>query len=105
MPYSVVWSGWNKDLGPFTGNDLQLEVCDKLYSACDALCNKPVTDDKSLVYDWFILSDMDYLSCISFSSVGSSEHSLIGSGGTSVYTVFINYMNIVGDYLLRMEVV
>ncbi len=98
-PYPVSWADEEKDLSAFTGNDLQNEALQKLYSVGERvrLCN-----DKSLQYDWQNLQSSDhfYYMCTKHFTSGASAHF---SPYESPYEAFMNYMNVLSDFLQRVE--
>ncbi|MCQ2341056.1 MAG: glycoside hydrolase family 57 protein [Paludibacteraceae bacterium] len=92
-PYPLTWTGEGKDLSMFLGNDLQQEATNKLYAVTQRvhLCS-----DLSLKRDWTILQDSNYLHYMNHIDQGSSTFE-------SAYDAFINYMNILSDFLQRVE--
>lgn len=97
--YPVSWADEEKDLSAWTGNDLQNEALQKLYSVGERvrLCR-----DKALQYDWLNLqcSDHFYYMCTKHFSSGASAHY---SPYESPYEAFMNYMNVLSDFLQRVE--
>lgn len=91
--HNISWSGEGKDLSCWMGNQLQEEALNKLYSVAERvnLCK-----EKNLKRDWLIIQDVDYLRYMSFSDAW-------GSTFGSPYEAFTNYMNIVADFLMRVE--
>ncbi len=96
---TVSWADEEKDLSAWTGNDLQNEALHKLYSISERvrLCT-----DKALQYDWLQLQSSDhfYYMCTKHFSGGSIAHN---SPYESPYEAFMNYMNILSDFLQRVE--
>ncbi len=92
-PYPVSWQGEEKDLGIMLGNALQEEAINKLYSVTERvnLCK-----EKNLKRDWLHLQCADYFRFMSFKPTW-------GNTFESPYDAFINYMNILSDFLLRVE--
>ena len=92
-PYALTWAGEAKDMSAFNGNDLQQEALRQLYSVVERvhLCT-----DKSLKADWLMLQDVTCLSDMNYASQGSN-------GFDSPYDAFINYTNILADFLQRVE--
>ena len=92
-PYALTWAGEAKDMSAFNGNDLQQEALRQLYSVVERvhLCS-----DKSLKADWLMLQDVTYLSDMNYAAGASN-------GFDSPYDAFINYMNILADFLQRVE--
>lgn len=92
-PYPLSWSGEEKDLSPWMGNQLQEEALNKLYSVAERvnLCK-----EKALKRDWLTIQCTDYLRYMSFKNAW-------GSTFDSPYDAFTNYMNILADFLLRVD--
>ncbi|MCQ2335556.1 MAG: glycoside hydrolase family 57 protein [Paludibacteraceae bacterium] len=92
-PYPLSWSGEEKDLSPWMGNQLQEEALNKLYSVAERvnLCK-----EKALKRDWLTIQCTDYMRYMSFKNAW-------GSTFDSPYDAFTNYMNILADFLLRVD--
>jgi alpha-amylase len=87
------WVGDDKDLTPWTGNDLQQEALNKLYAVGERvrLCS-----DKPLLHDWLMLQSTDHFRYM-------SHKDPYGSNYESAYDAFINYMNVLADFLQRVD--
>ncbi len=92
VPYPISWSGHEKDLSPWTGNDLQQEALEKLYAVAERvhLCK-----DQPLKYDWLMLQATDHFRYM-------SHKDPFGSSYESPYDAFTNYMNVLADFLERV---
>lgn len=93
VPYSMSWVGNDKDLTPWTGNDLQQEALSKLYAVTERvhLCN-----DKPLQRDWLLLQSSDHFRYM-------SHRDAWGSTYETAYDAFMNYMNVLADFLERVD--
>ncbi len=93
VPYPMSWVGNDKDLTPWTGNDLQQEALKKLYAVSERvnLCN-----DKPLQRDWLLLQSSDHFRYM-------SHRDAWGSTYETAYDAFMNYMNVLADFLERVE--
>ena len=93
VPYPISWSGQEKDLSPWSGNDLQNEALNKLYAVSERvhLCS-----DKALQHDWLMLQTTDHFRYM-------SHKDAYGSHFESAYDAFTNYMNILADFLERVD--
>jgi len=93
VPYPMSWVGNDKDLTPWTGNDLQQEALNKLYAVGERvrLCK-----DKQLLLDWLILQSTDHFRYMSHKDAYRSYYD-------SAYEAFMNYMNVLADFLSRVE--
>ena len=91
--YPLTWSGEAKDLSVYMGNDLQQEALQKLYAVAERvrLCS-----DKRLKSDWLRLQDVNYFHFMNHIDQGHTQYE-------SAYDAFINYMNILSDFLQLVE--
>lgn len=89
----ISWSGEEKDVSPWCGNQLQEEALNKLYSVAERV---NMCKEKALKHDWLIIQDTDYLRYMSFKDAW-------GTNFGSPYEAFTNYMNIVADFLMRVD--
>lgn len=92
-PYATTWCGEGKDLSPFNGNDLQHEALEKLYAVTERV---RLCQDKALRRDWYILQSADHFLFMNHMDAGHTNYE-------SAYDAFINYMNVLSDFLLRVE--
>ncbi|MCE5330606.1 MAG: glycoside hydrolase family 57 protein [Bacteroidales bacterium] len=92
-PYPISWVGNDKDLTPWTGNDLQQEALTKLYAVSERvnLCN-----DKPLQHDWLMLQSSDHFRYM-------SHKDPYGTNYETAYDAFMNYMNVLADFLERVD--
>lgn len=93
IPYPISWAGHEKDLSPWTGNDLQQEALNKLYAVGERvrLCL-----DKSLQHDWLMLQSTDHFRYM-------SHKDAVGTNYDNAYEAFMNYMNVLADFLERVD--
>ena len=92
-PYPLTWSGEAKDLSVYTGNDLQQEALNKLYAVTERV---HLCQDKNLKTNWLRLQDVNYLHYMNHIDQGETQFE-------SAYDAFINYMNILSDFLQTVE--
>jgi alpha-amylase len=100
VPYPISWADEERDLTAWLGNDFQDEAFEKLY----ALENKVAgCDDQEIQYDWLNLqtSDHFYYMCTKWFSDGE-VHKYFNPYG-SPYEAFINYMNVLSDFTMRVD--
>ncbi len=93
VPYPLTWAGEAKDISTYNGNDLQQEALQKLYAVAERV---HLCQDKQLKHDWLILQDVNYLHYMNHIDQGATQFE-------SAYDAFINYMNILSDFLQRVE--
>ena len=92
-PYPTTWCGESKDLSAFNGNDLQQEALQKLYAVAERV---RMCKDIALRRDWYVLQSDDHFLFMNHIDPGHTHYE-------SAYAAFINYMNVLSDFLLRVE--
>ena len=100
VPFPISWADEERDTSAWLGNELQEEAFNKLY-ALEADVYK--TRDENLVAAFRKLQESDhfYYMCTKFFSDGS-VHSYFNPYDTP-YEAFINYMNVLADFELRIK--
>ncbi len=100
VPYPVSWADEERDLTAWLGNPLQEEAFNKLYDLRDKV-NR--IDDPEIRKDWLYLQNSDhfYYMCTKFFSDGA-VHSYFNPYN-SPYDAFINYMNVLSDFMIRLN--
>ena len=100
VPYPISWADEERDLTAWLGNELQDEAFDKLYQL-EGKIKK--CKDKSILTDWKYLqtSDHFYYMCTKWFSDGD-VHKYFNPYG-SPYDAFINYMNVLSDFEIRVD--
>ena len=93
VPFPNTWCGEAKDLAAFNGNDLQQEALNKLYAVAERV---RLCQDKNLKRDWLHLQVADNFMYMNHINAGNTHYE-------SAYDAFINYMNILSDFLQRVE--
>ena len=100
MQGPVSWADQERDLSAWLGNDLQDDAFDNLYLLEHKVnaCN-----DESIQRDWRYLqtSDHFYYMCTKYFSDGD-VHKYFNPYNTP-YDAFINYMNVLTDFTLRID--
>jgi len=102
VPYPISWADEERDLSAWLGNELQKEAFDKLYQLKDRMRN---CTDPTMLKDWDYLQTNDHLyyMCTKFFSDGE-VHKYFNPYGTP-YEAFINYMNVLSDFKIRLNAV
>lgn len=91
-PHPISWSA-DKGLSVWNGNDLQQEALNKLYAVSERV---NLSKDKPLHRDWLMLQTSDNFRYMShFDSFGTHY--------SSPYDAFTNYMNVLADFLDRVD--
>lgn len=89
-----------RDVSAWIGNDLQREALSKLYSVAErvALC-----DDRRLKKDWEYLQSSDHFFYMSTKKMADGASHAAFSPYESPFAAFTNYMNVLADFLVRVE--
>lgn len=97
VEFPTTWVDEERDLSPWLGNVMQQEALNKLYSVADRV---RIARDKKLMQDWDYLQASNNLRFIS-----TKANSYGGYRGiySSPYDAFTNYMNILGDFINRVN--
>lgn len=100
VPIPISWADEERDLTAWLGNDLQDEAFDRLFEMEKLVKN---IDDDDIQRDWAYLqtSDHFYYMCTKFFSDGDI-HAYF-SPYESPYEAFINYMNVLSDFMIRVK--
>lgn len=99
-PYPISWADAERDLTAWLGNDLQDDAFDTLYSVSHKVKN---CTDPELLRDWNYLqtSDHFYYMCTKWFSDGE-VHKYFNPYPTP-YEAYINYMNALSDFIIRVD--
>lgn len=100
VPYPISWADEERDLTAWLGNELQNEAFEELYKTrtkVSALKNDAILHD----FDCLQASDHFYYMCTKLFSDGAI-HQYFTPYDTP-YEAFINYMNALSDFILRVE--
>jgi alpha-amylase len=100
VPNPISWADEERDLTAWLGNEMQNEAFDKLYSLCDKVND---IDDQAIKqdFDYLQVSDHFYYMSTKFFSDGE-VHSYFNPYDTP-YDAFINYMNVLSDFEIRVN--
>ena len=97
VPYPMSWNDEERDISCWLGNVMQREAFNKLYSIGERVILAP---DKHIRQDW------DYLQASNnfrFMTTKNNAVSMDRGIYESPYDAFTNYMNILGDFLQRVN--
>lgn len=97
VAYPMSWTDEERDISPWLGNIMQREAFNKLYSVCERvhLCN-----DKRIKQDWDYLQASNNFRFMTTKNTGIALNRGIYD---SPYDAFTNYMNILGDFISRVN--
>lgn len=100
VPYPISWADEERDLTAWLGNELQNEAFEELYKTGNKVYN---LKDEALLRDFDRLqaSDHFYYMCTKLFSDGAI-HQYFTPYDTP-YEAFINYMNVLSDFILRVD--
>ena len=100
VPYPISWADEERDLTSWLGNELQDEAFSKLYALADSVQK---CKDKNIQKDWQYIqtSDHFYYMCTKWFSDGAVHKYF--NPYPSPYEAFINYMNVLSDFMIRVE--
>ena len=97
VEYPISWVDEERALSPWLGNVMQREAFEKLYSIADRV---RIAGDRRLKQDW------DYLQAsnnLRFMSTKANSYGGYRGIYSSPYDAFTNYMNILGDFISRVN--
>ena len=97
VPDTLSWMDEERDVSTWLGNPMQREAFNKLYSVADRV---RIADDPRINQDW------DYLQASNNFRFMSTKPSHVGIDRgiySSPFDAFTNYMNILGDFLSRVN--
>ena len=97
VPYPMSWNDEERDISCWLGNVMQREAFNKLYSIGERVI---LSRDRHLLQDW------DYLQASNnfrFMTTKNNAVSMDRGIYESPYDAFTNYMNILGDFLQRVN--
>jgi alpha-amylase len=100
VPFPISWADEERDTSAWIGNELQNEAFTKLYSLKDKVI---AAEDPLLTSDFIKLQESDhfYYMCTKFFSDGAVHNYF--NPYDSPYEAFINYMNVLSDFILRLD--
>lgn len=100
VPHPISWADEERDLSAWLGNELQDEAFSKLYELAERMSK---VTDSAMIKDWNYLQSSDhfYYMCTKFFSDGEVHKYF--NPYESPYEAFINYMNVLSDFKLRLN--
>lgn len=97
VPYPMSWADEERDISPWLGNVMQREAFNKLYSVAERV---HLCDDRRIKQDWYYLQASNHFRFMTTKDTGVGLNRGIYD---SPYDAFTNYMNILGDFLGRVN--
>lgn len=100
VPDAISWADEERDVTAWLGNELQQDAFNKLYAQTERLS---LVNDPVLWEDFGHLQESDhfYYMCTKFFSDGE-VHKYFNPYNTP-YEAFINYMNVLSDFIIRID--
>jgi alpha-amylase len=100
VPYPISWADEERDLTAWLGNDMQEDAFNRLYSLTEKInkCN-----DKKILTDWKYLQASDHFYYMSTKMKSDGEVHSYFNPYDSPYDAYINYMNILSDFIIRIN--
>lgn len=100
VPYPISDIDEARDVSAWKGNGLQNEALGKLYGVAErvSLC-----DDRKLKQDWEYLQGSDHFYYMSTKNMADGAEHAAFSPYDSPFAAFTNYMNVLADFLVRVE--
>jgi len=100
VPYPISWADEERDLTAWLGNDLQQEAFNKLYQLYEKIKH---SNDPQIQKDWLYLQNSDHFYYMSTKWFSDGDVHKYFNPYSSPYDAFINYMNVLSDYIIRVE--
>lgn len=100
VPFPVSWADEERDVTAWLGNELQKEAVDKLYAIAPLVRQ---CDDEGIKRDWTYLQSSDHFYYMSTKWFSDGDVHKFFNPYTSPYEAFINYMNVLSDFIIRVE--
>ncbi|MDR0795754.1 MAG: glycoside hydrolase family 57 protein [Tannerella sp.] len=94
VPYPISWVGEEKDCSAWLGNVLQQEAFRKINRIGERV---RLCDDRRIRQDWIYLQNSDHFYYM------NTKHQYLFSPYDNPYDAFNNYMNVLSDFMLRVE--
>ena len=94
VPDTLSWMDEERDVSCWLGNPMQREAFNKLYSVADRV---RIANDPRINQDW------DYLQATNNFYFMTTKPSGVGVIYSSAFDAFTNYMNILGDFISRVQ--
>ncbi len=100
VPYPSSWADEERDLSAWLGNEMQKEAFKKLNSLRNMVLQ---ANDCELTKDWGYLQASDHLYYMSTKFFADQSVHNYFNPYNSPYDAFINYMNVLSDFIIRLE--
>jgi alpha-amylase len=102
VPHPISWADEERDLTAWLGNEMQKEAFSKLYELSTQIEN---CNDDELKKDWNYLQASDHFYYMSTKFFSDGEVHSYYNPFESPYEAFINYMNVLSDFKIRLDAI
>jgi alpha-amylase len=102
VPHPISWADEERDLTAWLGNEMQKEAFSKLYKVSTQIEN---CSDEELEKDWNYLQASDHFYYMSTKFFSDGEVHSYYNPFESPYEAFINYMNVLSDFKIRLNAI
>ncbi|HSO87238.1 MAG TPA: glycoside hydrolase family 57 protein [Draconibacterium sp.] len=100
VPNPISWADEERDLTAWLGNGMQKEAFEKLYNLRQQIAK---CTDTELIKDWNFLQVSDHFHYMSTKLFSDGEVHSYFNPFDSPYEAFINYMNVLSDFKIRLN--
>jgi len=100
VPTPISWTDEERDLTAWLGNGMQQEAFEKLYNLREQMAK---CVDAELIKDWNYLQVSDHFYYMSTKYFSDGEVHSYFNPFDSPYEAFINYMNVLSDFKIRLN--
>ncbi|HEX2936355.1 MAG TPA: glycoside hydrolase family 57 protein [Bacteroidales bacterium] len=100
VPNPISWADEERDITAWLGNDLQKEAFHKLYQLKEQIDQ---CQDRRILTDWKYLQTSDHFHYMSTKFFSDRPTYAYVNPFESPYDAFINYMNVLSDFALRVK--
>ena len=100
IPYPISDIDEARDVSAWKGNELQREALNKLYGVAERM---NMCSDRRLKQDWEYLQSSDHFYYMSTKNMADGADHAAFSPYDSPFAAFTNYMNVLADFLVRVE--
>ncbi len=100
VPNPISWADEERDLTAWLGNELQEDAFNKLYDLYPKIVQ---CQDQKILKDWKYLQASDHFYYMSTKFFSDGEVHSYFNPYDSPYDAYINYMNILSDFIIRLN--
>jgi alpha-amylase len=102
VPHPISWADEERDLTAWLGNEMQKEAFEKLYAVSQRM---ELCTNSELKKDWNYLQVSDHFYYMSTKFFSNGEAHSYANPFDSPYEAFINYMNVLSDFKMRLNAI